>query len=110
MVLILGWSCGSRLLSLKLVILPCVRSTSQRTSRCGDEDVNKLQPEIVEDHSSPARLDGNNVDIDSEMMRLSKANGRSCLTVAAFARTRVLSRQPALWRVQLRGTYLLPFA
>ena len=72
MVLILGWSCGSRLLSLKLVILPCVRSTSQRTSRCGDEDVNKLQPEIVADHSSPARLDGNNVDIDSEMMRLSK--------------------------------------
>ena len=39
-----------------------------------------------------------------------KANGRSCLTVAAFARTRALTRHPALWRVQLRGNYLLPFA
>ena len=39
-----------------------------------------------------------------------KANGRSCLTVAAFARTRALTRHPALWRVQLQGNYLLPFA
>ncbi len=40
--------------------------------RQGDRRVRGLQPEIVEDDSSPERLDGNNVDIDREMMRLNK--------------------------------------
>lgn len=34
--------------------------------------VRALQAGIVEDNSSPDRLDGNNVDIDREMMRLNK--------------------------------------
>lgn len=38
----------------------------------GDAGVSRLQPAIVEDTSSPARMDGNNVDIDREMMRLNK--------------------------------------
>lgn len=38
----------------------------------GDQGIENLKPKIVEDDSSPARLDGNNVDIDAEMMRLNK--------------------------------------
>lgn len=38
----------------------------------GDNGVCRVAPEIVEDTLSPARLDGNNVDIDAEMMRLNK--------------------------------------
>lgn len=45
---------------------------SQHLSRHGDHGVSQLQPQIVEDDSTPARLDGNNVDIDAEMMRLNK--------------------------------------
>jgi flagellar basal-body rod protein FlgB len=37
-----------------------------------DLPVPALRPEVVEDHSTPARLDGNNVEIDMEMMRLNK--------------------------------------
>ena len=38
----------------------------------GDKRIRGMQPEIFEDDSSPDRLDGNNVDIDREMMRLNK--------------------------------------
>lgn len=38
----------------------------------GEQGLQALQPQIVEDTTSPERLDGNNVDIDSEMMRLNK--------------------------------------
>ncbi len=38
----------------------------------GEDGVGQLQPTIVEDTTTPARLDGNNVDIDREMMRLNK--------------------------------------
>lgn len=41
-------------------------------SRHGDQGVASIEPRIVEDVSTPARLDGNNVDIDREMMRLNK--------------------------------------
>lgn len=34
--------------------------------------VNQLQPDVVEDQITPARADGNNVEIDLEMMRLNK--------------------------------------
>lgn len=41
-----------------------------------DKDRNKnlrtIQPVVYEDDSTPERLDGNNVDIDREMMRLNK--------------------------------------
>ena len=42
-----------------------------KLDRQGD-DAKRLQPVIFEDSSTPERPDGNNVDIDSEMMRLSK--------------------------------------
>jgi flagellar basal-body rod protein FlgB len=45
---------------------------AEHLDRHGSCGVSKLQPEIVEDDSTPGRLDGNNVDIDREMMRLSK--------------------------------------
>lgn len=45
---------------------------AQHMSSHGDNDVARIQPTIVEDTTSPARLDGNNVDIDGEMMRLNK--------------------------------------
>ncbi len=38
----------------------------------GDKRIYALKPELVEDNSSPDRIDGNNVDIDNEMMRLNK--------------------------------------
>lgn len=44
----------------------------QHLERHGDKGVKHLQPAIVEDTLSPVRLDGNNVDIDREMMRLNK--------------------------------------
>ncbi len=43
-----------------------------RMSRHGDKHLRTLQPEIVEDPTGIERLDGNNVDIDREMMRLNK--------------------------------------
>ncbi len=45
---------------------------AKHMERHGDDGIAALQPTIVEDDSSPARLDGNNVDIDREMMRLNK--------------------------------------
>jgi flagellar basal-body rod protein FlgB len=38
----------------------------------GNQGIASLDPQIVEDTTTPARLDGNNVDIDREMMRLNK--------------------------------------
>jgi flagellar basal-body rod protein FlgB len=43
-----------------------------RLDRNGDKSLSSLQGAIVEDDSTPERLDGNNVDIDREMMRLNK--------------------------------------
>lgn len=40
--------------------------------RHGEAGISRLAPVIVEDDSTPSRLDGNNVDIDGEMMRLNK--------------------------------------
>lgn len=37
-----------------------------------DKNLRLLQPAMVEDYSTPDRFDGNNVDIDREMMRLNK--------------------------------------
>ncbi len=45
---------------------------SQHVGRYGEVGVQHVQPEIVEDPHAPARLDGNTVDIDGEMMRLNK--------------------------------------
>ncbi len=43
-----------------------------RLDREKDKSLRSLQPEIVADYSTPERFDGNNVDIDREMMRLNK--------------------------------------
>jgi flagellar basal-body rod protein FlgB len=43
-----------------------------RMDREGNKNVHALKPEVYADDSTPARLDGNNVDIDREMMRLNK--------------------------------------
>ena len=45
---------------------------TQWTAQHGDSTWKSLRPEVVEDHMTPARLDGNNVEIDLEMMRLNK--------------------------------------
>jgi flagellar basal-body rod protein FlgB len=45
---------------------------SQHLLMHGERGVASVQPTIVEDPTSPTRLDGNNVDIDAEMMRLNK--------------------------------------
>jgi flagellar basal-body rod protein FlgB len=45
---------------------------AKHMERHGEDGIARLQPAIVEDNSSPARLDGNNVDIDREMMLLNK--------------------------------------
>lgn len=38
----------------------------------GSPSVDSIQPEIVQDNSTSMRLDGNNVDIDTEMSNLAK--------------------------------------
>lgn len=43
-----------------------------RLDREGDSSMRRLQAQVVEDNSSPDRIDGNNVDIDREMMRVNK--------------------------------------
>lgn len=38
----------------------------------GESSVKTLRADVVEDQTTPSRLDGNNVEIDMEMMRLNK--------------------------------------
>jgi flagellar basal-body rod protein FlgB len=45
---------------------------AEHLDRHGEHGLTDLQPTVVEDDSTPTRLDGNNVDIDAEMMRLNK--------------------------------------
>ena len=45
---------------------------SQHVRQHGEHGVSQVHPEIVEDQTAPARLDGNTVDIDQEMIRLNK--------------------------------------
>jgi len=45
---------------------------SRHITRHGVKGVKTLRPEIDEDETTPTRLDGNNVQIDSEMMRINK--------------------------------------
>ena len=47
-------------------------AVARHVQRHGNTGVERLRPEIVEDNTTPARFDGNNVDIDGEMMRLNK--------------------------------------
>ncbi len=47
--------------------------TDKRHIEINTRDVNKVEPTLVEDNSnSSMRIDGNNVDIDSEMANLAK--------------------------------------
>ncbi len=45
---------------------------ARHVSQHGNSGVEHLVPAIIQDDSTPARLDGNNVDIDGEMMRMNK--------------------------------------
>lgn len=45
---------------------------ADQLAKHGSRGLENLSPAIVEDDTSPARLDGNNVTIDAEMMRLNK--------------------------------------
>jgi flagellar basal-body rod protein FlgB len=45
---------------------------ADHVSAKGDSAVKSLRPDVVEDQATPSRLDGNNVEIDLEMMRLNK--------------------------------------
>ena len=42
----------------------------RQLKQSGNAGVKQLQPRIVEDNTTPARADGNNIDIDKEMARL----------------------------------------
>lgn len=45
---------------------------AEQFSRRADSPTIAPQAQVVEDENAPARLDGNNVEIDLEMMRLNK--------------------------------------
>ena len=45
---------------------------SEQLASRSNASVNSLRPEVHEDQTTPTRLDGNNVEIDLEMMRLNK--------------------------------------
>jgi flagellar basal-body rod protein FlgB len=45
---------------------------ANQLAKHGPRTRENVSPEIIEDNTSPARLDGNNVTIDSEMMRINK--------------------------------------
>lgn len=45
---------------------------NERMLADGKSATRSCEPEVVEDQTSAARLDGNNVEIDLEMMRLNK--------------------------------------
>lgn len=63
----------------------------------GDRGIRQLQPGIVEDTLSPARLDGNNVDIDAEMMRLNKN------TLLNNAYLQIVATKTAMMRRAING-------
>jgi flagellar basal-body rod protein FlgB len=66
--------------------------------RYGDRGVSELQPEIVEDNSTPTRVDGNNVDIDAEMMMLNKN------TLLNNAYLQIVSTKVAMMRTAISGS------
>jgi len=45
---------------------------AKELKRSGQVNLKHLRPEVVADNESPSRVDGNNVDIDQEMGRISK--------------------------------------
>lgn len=63
----------------------------------GDQGVADLQPTIVEDTTTPGRIDGNNVDIDREMMRLNKN------TLLNNAYLQIVSTKTAMMRRAISG-------
>ena len=68
-----------------------------RMDREGNRDIVDLQPQIVEDLESPERIDGNNVDIDREMMRMSKN------TLLNNALLQIISTKTAMMRRAMGG-------
>ena len=63
-----------------------------------DKRLRTLQPQIYEDNSSPDRVDGNNVDIDREMMRLNKN------TLLNNALLQIISTKTAIMRRSVNGS------
>ncbi|WP_010583806.1 flagellar basal body rod protein FlgB [Schlesneria paludicola] len=63
-----------------------------------DKRLTTLQPQVYVDNSSPERLDGNNVDIDREMMRLSKN------TLLNNALLQIITTKTAIMRRSMNGT------
>lgn len=70
---------------------------SRHMTRHGENGVNQLKPTIVEDTTSSARLDGNNVDIDGEMMRLNKN------TLLNNAYIQIIATKTAIMRRAING-------
>ena len=70
---------------------------AQHMNRHGDQDVERLQPEVAEDRLAPARLDGNTVDIDHEMMRINKN------TLLNNTYLQILSTKTAMMRRAIDG-------
>jgi len=63
----------------------------------GEAGVLQLQPQVAEDPLAPARLDGNTVDIDREMMLLSKN------TLLNNAYLQILGTKTAMMRRAISG-------
>jgi flagellar basal-body rod protein FlgB len=70
---------------------------AQHVRQHGEQGIQDLQPQIVEDPNAPARLDGNTVDIDGEMMRLSKN------TLLNNTYLQILSTKTAMMRRAIDG-------
>ena len=45
---------------------------AKELKRSGQVNLKRVRPEVLTDNESPSRVDGNNVDIDQEMGRISK--------------------------------------
>lgn len=73
------------------------QALDQHLQRHGEEGISCLQPTIVEDNMTPTRLDGNNVDIDREMMRLNKN------TLFNNALLQIVSTKTAMMRRAING-------
>jgi flagellar basal-body rod protein FlgB len=70
---------------------------SEHLTRHGERGIACVQPEVVEDNSTPSRPDGNNVDIDAEMMRLNKN------TLLNNAYLQIVATKTAMMRTAISG-------
>lgn len=69
-----------------------------KMDRHGDKTLKYVRPEVFEDETSPDRVDGNNVDIDREMMQINKN------TLLNNTFLQVISTKTAMMRRAINGS------